>query len=91
MYCGERCKNSAQRHGIARSRLEITQAVPVPPRPVKPQRKPSLSDLTALIVDAYALEAAFRFAAAKADHRFRPMCHRIADALAGALDKEGLR
>jgi hypothetical protein len=91
-YCpGDRCRKAAQRKGIARSRdvvqLRKVQPAHIPGR----QRKPSLEDLTHLVCDTAAIEAAFRFAASKADYRFRPMCSRLADAIGHALDEEGLR
>ena len=63
------------------------QPVAVPTR----QRKPTVEDLTRLVLDATSLESAFRFAAERADYRYRPICARMANAIGSALDDEGLR
>lgn len=86
--CSDSCRKAAERRGLSSPRplSERIQPAAVPAR----QRKPSRDDLARLIVTAASLEASFRFAAAKADYRFRPMCHRIADAIARALTEEGL-
>ena len=86
-YCGSTCRSRASR---AR-KWASSETVQVQPRAVPPrQRKPTVDDLTRLVVDAHALETAFRFAAEHADYKMRPMCSRIADAITVALDAEGL-
>lgn len=87
-YCSDACRVAGHRAGLSSPRpfSERIQPTAVPAS----QRKPSRDDLARLIITAASLEASFRFAAAKADYRFRPMCHRIADAIARALTDEGL-
>lgn len=88
VYCSGACRTEAyrRRKAVAFGPSRRVQPRAIPPR----QRKPTVEDLTRLIVDAHALEAAFRFAAEHADYKMRPMCSRIADAITVALDAEGL-
>lgn len=55
------------------------------------QPKPTIEDITRLVVEAVGVEESFRFASERAEFRLRPMCSRMADAIGDALDKEGLR
>jgi hypothetical protein len=55
------------------------------------QRKPTIADVTRLVVETIGVEESFRFAAERAEFRLRPMCSRMAAAIGDALDKEGLR
>jgi len=88
--CGDRCRKSAERNGLSKPRVPVKSRRIQPSRVPSRQRKPSRDDLARLICDTAAIEASFRFAATKADYRFRPMCARLADAIARALEQEGL-
>ena len=88
-YCSPACRVAGHRAGLSSPRTTIAERIPPSSAPSR-QRKPSRDDIARLIVTAASLEASFRFAATKADYRFRPMCHRVADAIARALEEEGL-
>lgn len=89
LYCSAACRVAGHRAGLSTPRATVTERIQPSAVPAR-QRKPSRDDIADLIVTAASLEASFRFAATKADYRFRPMCHRIADAIARVLAEEGL-
>lgn len=91
LYCSAACRVAGHRAGLSTPGPGATAADRIQPSAVPArQRKPSRDDIAGLIVTAASLEASFRFASTKADYRFRPMCHRIADAIARVLAEEGL-
>lgn len=91
VYCGPNCAKQAQRLGLARTEVERKPAIPVTPSAVpRRQRKPSMDDIARLFVQALGVAAAFKFAATRADYRFRPMCTRMADAIIAAIESEGV-
>ena len=66
----------------------VQHVVPVPPGRL---RNPTVDDVARLVCFTAGLEASYRIAAERADYRLRPKCRRMADAIATALDEEGLR
>ena len=92
IYCGNRCAKRASRAGVAPGRHELQPSERVDPvkKPGR-LRAPSRDDIAALLLELVSLEQAFRFAAGRAEYRFRPLCTRIADTIAGLLDSEEVR
>jgi len=82
-YCGDRCRQRAHRAAV-----ELF-AVPIVPT-TRPTRlpTPSSDDIAELFMVAGGLEASFRFAAERVEVRLRPMCTRMADAIATAIEQE---
>lgn len=86
-YCSSRCRMRAHRMRAA----GFSDGTPVEPAPVpRVDRKPTLEDVVRLVVEARQLAGSFHFASERADHKLRPMCGRISDAIKQALDEEGL-
>ncbi len=88
-YCTEtsRCRTAAYRARKAGAEHPKIEPVSVPVR----LRTPDVDDIAALVSETRGLEAAYRFASARADFRLRPMCTRMAEAIGEALSREGLR
>ena len=90
LYCSVSCRQKAYRVNRRHEQppVHYEHVVPVPPGRL---RNPSVEDVARLVCFTASLEASYRMAAERADYRLRPKCRRMADAIALALDEEGLR